>query len=373
MRRVLLVTGTLSVLALACDSRRYSLGRPGGRAQRGDGGASSGSAGVGSGAAGTPATAGLGGAGGRGGGKAGMGEGGAAGELGGGEGGTDVGGTGAGGTSVTGGEGGEGDAGTGGISATGGALGGAGTGTGGSDVFAACNGGTGGSAGSNSGCPTCRGGTNVVSGCVVFENALAEGPLTETVTVVSTEDVVGDACPTPFDEGGQATSRLIVLEAADSRRWSVFVRVPNLPADIVAVNDSVELVVDYDEGFFVTRASQFVSLSQDGERIVVLFTGPDTMGPMLAEQGIELTRLGRLCDAIGCGLEDLRARVKIGPSEAVFDPDETKQLQDLRLTIDEHAQWDSGIGGCDNGGVLQGGGFVAPSSASRSTVPVNSR
>jgi hypothetical protein len=384
MRRTafLLTAGTVSLLALACDGRHYSLGRPGGHARGGNGGASSGTAGGGIGGAGTPATAGIGGAG-RGGGKAGMSAGGTAGDAGGSAGtsGSGTGGAGTGGTSVDGGEAGEGGTGTGGIGGmlggTGGSgVGGAGTGSGGLDALAACMGGTAGIAGSSSSCPACQAATNLVSGCVMFEGALAVDSVRQTVTVISIEDVAGDSCPGSFDDGGQATSRLIVLEATDARRWSVFVRVPDLPTDLVAVNESVELVVEYSEGVFFNRSRQFVSLSRAGERALVVFTGPDTMGPALAAQGIEITRLGKLCEATNqwnCGFEDLRARVKIGSSEAVFDPGETKQVENLQLTIDDHAQWDSGIGGCDNGGVLQGAGFAVPTSMSRSTVLANSR
>jgi hypothetical protein len=378
-RPFLLTAAAVCVVAVACDAQRYSLGRPhNGLGQGGNAGTPSGAAGVGIGDAGTAGAAGAGGRDG----NAGKPGGGTTGDAGAtaGFGGANVGGStfggstfggfgggGFGGTSLNAGEGGEGDPMAGGIGGTlggtgGSAVGEAGTGAGGRDLLTACMGGTFGSAGSASGCPACRGGTNVVSGCVLQGDALAEDSVRETVTVISIEDVIGHSCPYPFDDGPQATSRLIVLQADDTRRWSIFVRVPELPTNIVAVSDSLELAIDFDEGSFIWRPGQAVSLSQNGAPIVVAFTGSDRMGPLLAEHGIEIARLGRICEVPGCGWEDVRARVKVGASEAVFDPGETRQVENLRLTIDQHNERSPGGGGCDAGGTLRGAGFAVPNS-----------
>jgi len=177
----------------------------------------------------------------------------------------------------------------------GGAVGGRGGGTGGDGP--SC----GGAGGTTPECAACMGGTLVdpVEACLLADDGTAVlMSLTAQVTVVSFDQVAGPKCNT--STGSAATvSRLIVEDATTAKRWTIYLRLPDLPADLVKAGDALELSLNH---LVMTRSG----VGDPGPvGSLVLDEGPERA----ASQGV-----AELAEGLGLDLADPLARHRESPA-----------------------------------------------------------
>jgi hypothetical protein len=187
-------------------------------------------------------------------------------------------------------------------------------------------------------------------------------PLTEgvsaTVAVVTIDDVPGGNCG-QVDQNYMTTStKRLVLEASDGRRWNVFLRVPGLPANFAATNDVLELSVSAGNGLAFQVIAQTVSLSRNGN-VLVFGSSASTTLLGIEPLGVAVQAVSANCTPGGCSIVDHPLRVTVGASEATLVPNETRTVGRYSLTLGRADYLNGrGVGGCDGAGVLHLGGVA---------------
>ncbi len=346
MRPGVIGCAAIGLLAVACSNWHTT---PGG-GDAGRGGAAAGRGGADSGGSGGGGDmGGRGGLGGTGGGVAGSGIGGGAGGI--------SGVSGVGGSGGVGGVGGGGVGGIGGIAGVGGVAGVAGQGGIGGAI--SC-GGQGGFA--NNSCPLCptTQPLNLIEACVLAEDgAPLKMSVSASVTVVSVDDVAGGNCRrVDYATSGGSTRHLVLQAATGGQRWTVYMRVPNLPASIISANDALDLVVTASTGGFLSpgEAQQTIALVRSGQ-LLAFGVADGSALPQLGSFGIQVSDGGEVCKVERCANVPRRTQVTVGNMAATLDQGETRQVGDVSFTVEEHSRWFSN-GGCDGNNRIQMGGYV---------------
>jgi hypothetical protein len=294
----------------------------------------------------------------------------------------------------SGGAGGGGDLGEGGVPATGGAptggaidggVGGTGGlgGVGGIAGGGGSKGGSGGAAnmGGAGGLPLCAqtrgsadgglGGAAVpdVESCVYdADNNPVLTTVSAAVTVASIEQVPDGNCSFfrfPFPTTSSTPSSKIVLESADQQFWTVYLRVPNMPASTIQVGDSFDLEIS---GYYFAQASftppqQMIALAKNGR--VVAFGSTTDQTTALGPLGVTIRDGGAVCQDPPffnqCyGFAHRAVSVAYGANGAVVQEGETAQIGDLTFTLSHDLAWQQSPSQCDGSSYAIMGGFVAP-------------
>jgi hypothetical protein len=247
----------------------------------------------------------------------------------------------------------------GGVGGSGGSVGGTG-GTGGVN----CGGlaGVGGLAGFDGQCPLCptTAVANLIEACVLAPDGT---PLmmsaSARVTVVSVDDVPGGNCQrVDYETSGGPTRRLVLEPTTAGQRWTVYLRVPSLPAGIVAANDVLDIVVTASTRGFLApgEAQQTIALVRSGQLIAFGVSDGSAL-PQLGSFGIQVSDAGAICMVERCARVSRATRVTVGSAAATVDQGQTKQVGDVSFTVEEHSRWFSN-GGCDGNNKIQMGGYV---------------
>jgi hypothetical protein len=278
--------------------------------------------------------------------------------------GTVAGGSGGGGSGgATGGSGGGGSGGsTGGVTGgsggggSGGAVGGRGGGTGGDG-----SGGCGGAGGTTPECAACVGGTLVdpVEACLLAADGTAVlMSLTAPVTVVSFDQVAGSKCNT--FTGSAATESRLIVEDATAKRWTIYLRLPDLPTDLVKAGDALDLKLTASPGGFPNASSQLIVLTRAGALVAFGLTGSYLPGKvtddvMLASAGVcSVTHPAQCYYTFGLG------QITVGGSSALIGAGQTKVVGNVAVTLDTLSYFNPGGGGCDGSSNARAGGFTMP-------------
>src|SRR5262249_23201229 len=89
--------------------------------------------------------------------------------------------------------------------------------------------------GGYSGYPACPARSDTIEGCLRSpDGALVKSPVSAAVTVVSSDQAPAGACSdleSPSSGPAVGTTWRVVVEASDSRRWTLYARMPSLPSD----------------------------------------------------------------------------------------------------------------------------------------------
>jgi hypothetical protein len=183
------------------------------------------------------------------------------------------------------------------------------------------------------------------------------GAVSANVTVVSVDEVAGGNCRPIEYVGGGPTMRL-VLQSAAGARWTIFLRLPNLPATLFSANDTLDLTASGAtvNAFAFTYIAQEMVLSRAG---ALLAFGTIDSGPALARFGIQVTSTAIPCRMQLCGGIPHRTHVTAGGTETEVATGETKLIGNLSFTVEANSGG-YGSGGCDAKGFVSMGGFVVP-------------
>jgi hypothetical protein len=252
----------------------------------------------------------------------------------------------------------------------GGGTGGGGTGGGGTGGVAGVDGGSSNDAVSCGGqggfasnpCPICPNAQplNLIEACALAEDgAPLKMSVSASVTVVSVDDVPGGNCRrVDYASTGDPTRRLVLQATTGGQRWTVYMRVPNLPPGIVSANDAVDLVVTASTGGFLSpgEAQQTIALVRSGQLIAFGVADGSTL-PALDSFGIQVSDAGEVCKVERCARIPRRTRVTVAGVAAAVDQGQTQQVGDVSFTVEEHSRWFSN-GGCDGWNAIQMGGYV---------------
>jgi len=238
----------------------------------------------------------------------------------------------------------------------GGAVGGRGGGTGGDGP--SC----GGAGGTTPECAACMGGTLVdpVEACLLADDGTAVlMSLTAQVTVVSFDQVAGPKCNT--STGSAATvSRLIVEDATTAKRWTIYLRLPDLPTDLVKAGDALDLKLTASPGGFPQGSSQLIVLTRAGALVAFGLTGNYLPGKVTDDVtlasggGCSVTHPAQCYYSYGLG------QITVGSSSALIGARQTKVVGGVAVTLDTLSYFNPGGGGCDGSNSARAGGFTVP-------------
>jgi hypothetical protein len=241
----------------------------------------------------------------------------------------------------------------------GGGIGGGGGGRGGVGGAISC-GGQGGLA--NNSCPFCptTQPLNLIEACALAaDGAPLKMSVSASVTVVSVDDVPGGNCQrVDYTSSGDTTRRLGLQATAGGQRWTVYMRIPNLPAGIITATDALDLVVTASTGGFLSpgEAQQTIALVRAGQ-LLAFGVADGSALPQLGSFGIQVSDGGEACVVERCANVPRRTQVTVGNTAATLDQGETRQVGDVSFTVEEHSRWFSN-GGCDGNNHIQMGGYV---------------
>jgi hypothetical protein len=197
------------------------------------------------------------------------------------------------------------------------------------------------------------------------EGALLKTPLTVAVKVVTSDEVAAGACSdTAFDRStpmgsSDKTSRSI-LEASDGRRWTLYLRIPDMPADRIRLGDTFDLALDASEDntAFFTTLNQTVTLAKAGRLVLFVSTlnRRTFTVPNLSSFGIDVKKEAATCespaDFTGCGRRGYSTYVAIGGQGRTIDRGLTGRIGDLSWSV-EAAEDVVDSGRCDGKGFVQ--------------------
>lgn len=188
------------------------------------------------------------------------------------------------------------------------------------------------------------------------------------VTVASIEQVPDGNCSFfrfPFPTMTSTPSSKIVLQSADQELWTVYLRVPNMPASMIQVGDSFDLEIS---GFYFALApftppQQAVALAKNGRVFAFGSTGDQTTS--LDSLGVTIRDGGAVCQdppifAQCYGFAHRAVSVTYGANEATFEEGQTAQIGDLTFTLSHDLAWQQSPSQCDGSSYAIMGGFVAP-------------
>jgi hypothetical protein len=223
---------------------------------------------------------------------------------------------------------------------------------------------------------TCAPADDVVEGCVIApDGTLVIASFASPVTVTEMNDVAPGACPSPgfptavAPPPPSAVSKRIVVTSADSRVWTVVLRMPDLPQDLLHVGDVFDLTLDAfaDNRPFNPR-NQTLALSRGGQLLFFATTigqQPSStaraISTSLAAFGMHFEQdepacLGQM--SFGCLPIEYRLRIIIGGEMAVIQAGERSRIGGFGIALD--AFFEKVGGTCDYPSLTQIAGFLAP-------------
>lgn len=227
--------------------------------------------------------------------------------------------------------------------------------------------------------PSCAGGApKDVRACVLgADGKLVTAGLDATVTVTSVDDAM-TVCD-PVREGTNSVAfRRFAVESVGGMKWTVLVRIPDLPAAQVSDGQTLQMTVMASAagGPGYTVVSQTVVFSRQGN--LVLFASDQERGatyaggpwkipttkyealPDLSPWGLTLSDGAAVCYSyiINCLDVTHRADVNWGSTSQSVGVGETVQIGSLSFSLAEFEQTLSN-GACEGGGDIRLGGFVA--------------
>jgi len=179
------------------------------------------------------------------------------------------------------------------------------------------------------------------------------------VTVTSVDQVAEGNCnfiSFPLRTPSSAPSTKVTLQTADQQSWSVYLRIPGLPADVLAVGAKFDLAITA-QSVFWQGDGQLITLSQAGKLVAFGYSGFTL--PSLSDFGIALTNIDATCMPYSCAFAHLGVHVVHGTDAADVLERQTARIGDLSFTLTTNIQWVAG-GACDQSNHVFLGGFIAP-------------
>lgn len=197
-------------------------------------------------------------------------------------------------------------------------------------------------------------------GCVLGPDGTLDTTGTSgSVTVVSVDDVAADGClglyggvDASVSSSASGPAKRLILRTESQQQWTVYVRIPGLPSDLVKVGDQLDFADDASatpRAFSIVTINQTLVLSRAGR--LVLFSSslkqlPQDVGPavpllvpMLDAFGIAVEDGGAtcgspLCDGSRmCAFRGHQALVTLGAQQVVVPPAQTAQLASLSFSV----------------------------------------
>lgn len=207
---------------------------------------------------------------------------------------------------------------------------------------------------------------DIVEGCVLRDGLPVTSSMTQNVRTISIEDVAPGACSALRVPGGAGTgmTKHLVVQAADQTKWDVFVRMPNLPTDILLIDEELGLELEaLEQTWIYTTVDQTFALKRSGTVILFASVVQGSPLPSLGSFDIQVSDAGVECEtpigAFGCGLRGHALQATIAGASAKVSRGQTLQLGDVSLTLERFEQPTS-AGQCDTKAVVQMAGFWRP-------------
>ncbi len=166
----------------------------------------------------------------------------------------------------------------------------------------------------------------------VVETSIAATPM----KVTSVDSCSAVSCASPATP---AATRIVLTSVADQQSWTLLLRLPSLPADLVQQGDSVVLALTAAvDTFFSKTIDQTIVLSRGGN-LVLFVASLSNFGeprlPDLSPSGIQLEDAGVTCEGpvvSSCGLQRHTVRVTDNGSEALVMPGHTAAVGGLSFS-----------------------------------------
>lgn len=227
--------------------------------------------------------------------------------------------------------------------------------------------------------PSCARSPQVdVRACVLAADGKLVTTGVDTMVTVTRVDDAMTVCD-PIREGTNAVAfRRFAVESPGGTKWTVLVRIPDLPAAQVSAGQTLQMTIMASgvQGLGYTVVSQTVVFSRQGN--LVLFASDQERGatfaggpwkipttkyealPNLSSWGLALSDGAAVCYSyiINCLDVTHRADVTWGGTARSVAVGETAQIGSLSFSLAEFEQTLSN-GACEGGGDIRLGGFVA--------------
>jgi len=184
--------------------------------------------------------------------------------------------------------------------------------------------------------------------------------VTATVTVASIDQVPDGNCGffyLPYLTKSSTPSTKLVLESATQQRWTVYLRIPNLPADTFRVGDTFDLAISAQTVFW-QGAEQMISLARNGKLVAFGYTGYEVRQNDFDTYGIKFTDGGPVCSVFGCGFIHSAVHVTSGTAATDVVEGQTALVGGLSFTLSQDVEWHT-TGSCDASNHVVMGGFIA--------------
>jgi hypothetical protein len=197
----------------------------------------------------------------------------------------------------------------------------------------------------------------VLETCILAgDGALVTSSFDASVTVVGIDTVDSavtiNACRGTGLTLSSGISTHLELETTDQLRFTLILRMPNLPSEFAAPNDVFELsVFARPAGIAFDPPDQSIRLSRGTDLLLFGAIASRASVNGLDDVGIEVVDEGRWCDSgrldiFGCLTVHHRTRVSVGAVEASFQPYQTQQLGSYSVTVGSAHDFMGG-GTCD--------------------------
>jgi hypothetical protein len=184
--------------------------------------------------------------------------------------------------------------------------------------------------------------------------------LSAQVMVVSFEQVPGPNCNELPPSTSTAPSWRLIVEDASAQRWTIFLRLPDLPADVVVAGDALDLKLTGSRGGFPNGPTQQIVLKRGGA--LVMFGMMGTYLPWTVTDDVALIPGGGCSGPTGqCSYTSYLAKVTVRDSVALVGPQQTKVIGNVAVTVDRLSSFNPGGGGCDGSSHAHVGGYALPS------------